>query len=396
MKQLAIAARACSQRLRGGVERLVDALPRRRPPAGTAPATGDELDGLVRRLSEQAEDLAALAATAREASIPMADRGRGPLPAEPPALGGARSRSGSSRSAASSSGSSASPGTPPGSRAGRSRSRWSARRPGPTACCIDKVYEPLLHVVRNAVGHGIEPPEDRARAGKPPSGRITLEARREGNTLVLAVRDDGRGLDHEAIAAKGRRLGLIGPDERPGPERLDALIFQPGFSTRGAGQRDLGPGRRHGRRRPRGRAAPGPDRADLEARAAAPGSTIRLPARLSLGARDGRPGRRPGRSPCRPRRSRRIYRADAVDRARPATRRPSPSSRAAGWRWSTSGPCSDSPSTSRDPCPTVLMIEVRRRADRRCWSTASTARWSWSSSRSARCWRGTRRSPGPA
>jgi chemotaxis protein histidine kinase CheA len=86
--------------------------------------------------------------------------------------------------------------------------------------------------VRNAVGHGIEAPDDRVRAGKTPAGRITLEAKRDGNTLVIAVQDDGKGLDHAAIAAKGRRLGLIGPDETPTLERLNSLIFQPGFSTR--------------------------------------------------------------------------------------------------------------------------------------------------------------------
>ena len=96
----------------------------------------------------------------------------------------------------------------------------------------DKAFEPLLHVVRNAVGHGIEPAADRTAAGKPPLGRVTLEARREGNTLVLAVHDDGRGIDHAAIEAKGRRLGLIGSDEAPDVARLHGLIFHPGFSTR--------------------------------------------------------------------------------------------------------------------------------------------------------------------
>ena len=96
----------------------------------------------------------------------------------------------------------------------------------------DKAFEPLLHIVRNAVGHGIEAPADRTRAGKAAVGRVTLEARREGNTLVLSVQDDGRGLDYAAIAEKGRRLGLIGPDEVAGPEQLGALIFRSGFSTR--------------------------------------------------------------------------------------------------------------------------------------------------------------------
>ena len=96
----------------------------------------------------------------------------------------------------------------------------------------DKAFEPLLHVVRNAVGHGIEPPAERTAAGKPATGKIMLIARREGNTLVISVQDDGRGLNHEAIAAKARKLGLIGPDEHPGPERLNNLIFHSGFSTR--------------------------------------------------------------------------------------------------------------------------------------------------------------------
>jgi chemotaxis protein histidine kinase CheA/ActR/RegA family two-component response regulator len=96
----------------------------------------------------------------------------------------------------------------------------------------DKAFEPLLHVVRNAVGHGIEPPEERVKAGKPATGKVTLGASRTGNTLVLCVQDDGRGLDYRAIADKGRRLGLIGAEDSPSTERLNALIFQAGFSTR--------------------------------------------------------------------------------------------------------------------------------------------------------------------
>jgi chemotaxis protein histidine kinase CheA len=96
----------------------------------------------------------------------------------------------------------------------------------------DKAFEPLLHVVRNAVAHGIESPADRARSGKPPVGRVTLEARREGNTLVIAVQDDGKGLDEVAIAEKARRLGWLAPNEKPSGEPLRAFILQPGFSTR--------------------------------------------------------------------------------------------------------------------------------------------------------------------
>ncbi len=96
----------------------------------------------------------------------------------------------------------------------------------------DKAFEPLLHIVRNAVGHGIESTADRTKAGKPTTGRLTLEACREGNTLVISVQDDGRGLNYEAIAEKGRRLGLLGPDDAASPEQLSALIFRSGFSTR--------------------------------------------------------------------------------------------------------------------------------------------------------------------
>ena len=96
----------------------------------------------------------------------------------------------------------------------------------------DKAFEPLLHVVRNAVGHGIESPSDRVRAGKPATGCVTLEAAREGNTLVIDVLDDGKGVDDEAIADKARRLGWLRPDENPSRERLHAFLFRPGFSTK--------------------------------------------------------------------------------------------------------------------------------------------------------------------
>jgi chemotaxis protein histidine kinase CheA/ActR/RegA family two-component response regulator len=96
----------------------------------------------------------------------------------------------------------------------------------------DKAFEPLLHLVRNAVGHGIELPADRARAGKPAAGCLALKAEREGNTLIIVVQDDGRGLDSQAIESKARQLGWLAADERPSGERLHQFIFQPGFSTR--------------------------------------------------------------------------------------------------------------------------------------------------------------------
>lgn len=97
---------------------------------------------------------------------------------------------------------------------------------------LERAYEPLLHVVRNAVSHGIEPPDERINAGKPRVGRVSLSASRLSHSVLLTVEDDGQGLDRAAILAKGRRLRLIGPDEIPTDNQLDALIFQPSFSTR--------------------------------------------------------------------------------------------------------------------------------------------------------------------
>jgi CheY-like chemotaxis protein len=87
-------------------------------------------------------------------------------------------------------------------------------------------------VVRNAVSHGIESPEERVRAGKPPAGRVTIEAVQRQGSVEILVRDDGRGLDFAAIEAKARHLGMLGPDTIPDREQLARMIFQPGFSTK--------------------------------------------------------------------------------------------------------------------------------------------------------------------
>jgi chemotaxis protein histidine kinase CheA/ActR/RegA family two-component response regulator len=96
----------------------------------------------------------------------------------------------------------------------------------------ERLYEPMLHVVRNAVAHGIEAPARREASGKAATGQITLEASREGGQVALSVADDGQGLDFDAIAAKGLRHGLIRQEEAANREALLRLIFQPGFSTR--------------------------------------------------------------------------------------------------------------------------------------------------------------------
>lgn len=96
---------------------------------------------------------------------------------------------------------------------------------------IESLYGPLLHVVRNAVSHGVESPEERARAGKPTAGRITLEALQRQGSVEIVVRDDGRGLNFEAIRAKAVRLGMLAEDTLPTRDQLSRMIFRPGFST---------------------------------------------------------------------------------------------------------------------------------------------------------------------
>lgn len=98
---------------------------------------------------------------------------------------------------------------------------------------VNELGEPLLHLVRNAVDHGIEPPDERERAGKPRVGLVRLSARHEGNHVVIEVEDDGRGIDVERIRRKAVERGLLSAEEarRAPAERLLQLIFQPGFST---------------------------------------------------------------------------------------------------------------------------------------------------------------------
>lgn len=95
----------------------------------------------------------------------------------------------------------------------------------------DKLYDPLLHVVRNSADHGLEPPEERSANGKEPQGRITLSAAQVGSEVQIIVADDGRGLSRDRILKKAREKGFFGPDEEPEPSALWKCIFEPGFST---------------------------------------------------------------------------------------------------------------------------------------------------------------------
>ncbi len=95
-----------------------------------------------------------------------------------------------------------------------------------------RLYEPLLHIVRNSVCHGIEAADDRAQSGKDRVGTITLEATSGPDLFVIEIRDDGRGLDYDAIRRRGIESGLLAADHAASRDELSQLIFQPGFSTR--------------------------------------------------------------------------------------------------------------------------------------------------------------------
>ena len=96
----------------------------------------------------------------------------------------------------------------------------------------EKLYEPLLHLVRNAVSHGIEDDATRKECGKSPLGRVTLRISSSSNLLVINISDDGRGLDYDALRRRGYERGLLSPDRSPTEQELAKLIFHPGFSTR--------------------------------------------------------------------------------------------------------------------------------------------------------------------
>jgi two-component system chemotaxis sensor kinase CheA len=96
---------------------------------------------------------------------------------------------------------------------------------------LDQLSDPLIHLIRNAVDHGIEFPQEREAAGKSASGEIQLVAEQRGKEILISVRDDGHGLDREAILQRARQHHLIDDSETPEDEEIWKLIFLPGFST---------------------------------------------------------------------------------------------------------------------------------------------------------------------
>lgn len=96
---------------------------------------------------------------------------------------------------------------------------------------VDELYEPMVHMIRNSVDHGLETPEDRIAAGKKTEGEIRLKAFHRGGNIVVEISDDGRGLDRSRILEKARSNGLISDDSKLCDEEIFNLIFHPGFST---------------------------------------------------------------------------------------------------------------------------------------------------------------------
>ena len=96
---------------------------------------------------------------------------------------------------------------------------------------VDAIADPLVHMVRNAVDHGVEGPADRERAGKPRAGRVTLAAFQQGGSVIVELRDDGRGLNRDRILAKAIEKGLVAVNHALTDSEINALIFAPGFST---------------------------------------------------------------------------------------------------------------------------------------------------------------------
>ena len=97
---------------------------------------------------------------------------------------------------------------------------------------VERIMDPILHLVRNAASHGVETPSERVAAGKPPEGLIRLKASGEGETVLVEVEDDGRGIDLEKVEKRAREVGLLRPEEQMAETKVLDLISAPGFSTR--------------------------------------------------------------------------------------------------------------------------------------------------------------------
>jgi len=96
---------------------------------------------------------------------------------------------------------------------------------------IERLADPLVHLVRNAVDHGLESPEQRRAIGKPDAGQVRLAARQSGGEVIISIGDDGRGIDRARVRERGEAQGLIAAGAQLSDQELLQIIFQPGFST---------------------------------------------------------------------------------------------------------------------------------------------------------------------
>jgi two-component system chemotaxis sensor kinase CheA len=97
---------------------------------------------------------------------------------------------------------------------------------------VEEIYEPLVHMIRNSIDHGIEPPVERQRLGKNPEGTIVIAAEQKGGNILIDVKDDGRGLDADKIRAKALDRKIISTEDQLDQKAIYDLIFHPGFSTK--------------------------------------------------------------------------------------------------------------------------------------------------------------------
>jgi len=99
---------------------------------------------------------------------------------------------------------------------------------------MERLADPMVHLIRNSCDHGLETPEERIAAGKPAAGQVKLSAHQQGGEVVITIRDDGRGIDRDRVRAKAETQGLIQPGQTVSEQELLQMIFHPGFSTAAA------------------------------------------------------------------------------------------------------------------------------------------------------------------
>ncbi len=96
---------------------------------------------------------------------------------------------------------------------------------------VEKIADPLMHLVRNSLDHGLEPPQERLAAGKPAAGKLVLSARHETGAILIRIEDDGRGINRERVLQRAWNRGLVEQGIVPPDDDINMLIFEPGFST---------------------------------------------------------------------------------------------------------------------------------------------------------------------